>query len=190
MEVDNEIFIFGNDTLSHHGIMGQSWGERNGPPYPLDKRTSKQIKKEAKEKKKAYKYEKKQEYKAKKYEERKKYKNEERKNKELQKKVKNRQYLSDEDIEKLTARLLKEKGLKDAYLANNSKAKSAEKGKEAVIDTVREVGKSTAKKVLSVALTGATLYGIARLVMNFDPDFAKAIVTGSGASAFNKQSGN
>ena len=25
----------GYDTLSHYGIKGQHWGERNGPPYPL-----------------------------------------------------------------------------------------------------------------------------------------------------------
>lgn len=22
--------------LAHHGILGQKWGRRNGPPYPLD----------------------------------------------------------------------------------------------------------------------------------------------------------
>ena len=26
-----------HDELSHHGIKGQKWGVRNGPPYPLDK---------------------------------------------------------------------------------------------------------------------------------------------------------
>ena len=26
--------------LKHHGIIGQQWGVRNGPPYPLDRRTS------------------------------------------------------------------------------------------------------------------------------------------------------
>jgi len=26
----------GNNYLVHHGIQGQKWGERNGPPYPLD----------------------------------------------------------------------------------------------------------------------------------------------------------
>ena len=24
-----------NDELYHHGIFGQKWGKRNGPPYPL-----------------------------------------------------------------------------------------------------------------------------------------------------------
>ncbi len=26
----------GGNYLAHHGIQGQSWGVRNGPPYPLD----------------------------------------------------------------------------------------------------------------------------------------------------------
>lgn len=25
-----------NSDLQHHGILGQKWGRRNGPPYPLD----------------------------------------------------------------------------------------------------------------------------------------------------------
>ena len=25
--------------ISHHGIKGQKWGKRNGPPYPLDPET-------------------------------------------------------------------------------------------------------------------------------------------------------
>lgn len=26
-----------NDYISHHGVQGQKWGQRNGPPYPLYK---------------------------------------------------------------------------------------------------------------------------------------------------------
>ena len=26
------------EELYHHGIDGQKWGVRNGPPYPLEKR--------------------------------------------------------------------------------------------------------------------------------------------------------
>ena len=29
--------------LMHHGIQGMHWGERNGPPYPLDPKMSKEI---------------------------------------------------------------------------------------------------------------------------------------------------
>lgn len=28
-----------NDYLAHHGIKGQKWGVRNGPPYPIDQTT-------------------------------------------------------------------------------------------------------------------------------------------------------
>lgn len=31
--------------LSHHGIGGQKWGVRNGPPYPLSKSVSQKVKK-------------------------------------------------------------------------------------------------------------------------------------------------
>lgn len=32
------------NELYHHGIKGQHWGVRNGPPYPLDSKTSAKIK--------------------------------------------------------------------------------------------------------------------------------------------------
>lgn len=28
--------IYDRDILTHHGVKGQRWGDRNGPPYPLD----------------------------------------------------------------------------------------------------------------------------------------------------------
>lgn len=37
------IVIYKNE-LYHHGIEGQKWGVRNGPPYPLDRTTSNRIK--------------------------------------------------------------------------------------------------------------------------------------------------
>lgn len=34
-----------SDYLMHHGIKGQQWGVQNGPPYPLDAKTSSKIQK-------------------------------------------------------------------------------------------------------------------------------------------------
>lgn len=33
-----------DEALEHHGIMGMHWGIRNGPPYPLDTKTSGRVK--------------------------------------------------------------------------------------------------------------------------------------------------
>lgn len=36
-----------DDELSHHGIAGQKWGHRNGPPYPLDASAHSKAEKDA-----------------------------------------------------------------------------------------------------------------------------------------------
>lgn len=35
---------FQGNELYHHGIQGMHWGVKNGPPYPLDKKVSADIK--------------------------------------------------------------------------------------------------------------------------------------------------
>lgn len=40
-----------SDYLVHHGIEGQRWGRRNGPPYPLSKAKNKKVRERAKKEK-------------------------------------------------------------------------------------------------------------------------------------------
>lgn len=41
------------NELYHHGIQGQKWGKRNGPPYPLKPEVSQKVKKEGQARKDA-----------------------------------------------------------------------------------------------------------------------------------------
>lgn len=52
-------FKMTDESLSHHGIEGQKWGVKNGPPYPLDagdhsEAEKRAMKKEARKESKAY----------------------------------------------------------------------------------------------------------------------------------------
>lgn len=39
--------IYRSNHLAHHGIAGQKWGQRNGPPYPLDEKVHSASEKKA-----------------------------------------------------------------------------------------------------------------------------------------------
>ena len=41
-------FNLDQNYLSHHGVKGQKWGKKNGPPYPLDSKTAERVKSKAK----------------------------------------------------------------------------------------------------------------------------------------------
>ena len=34
--VNNYSWNLDSDYISHHGILGMKWNQRNGPPYPLE----------------------------------------------------------------------------------------------------------------------------------------------------------
>lgn len=54
---ENYSFHFKDDSISHHGIEGQQWGVRNGPPYPLGsgQHSRAEVRAAKKENKKVYK---------------------------------------------------------------------------------------------------------------------------------------
>ncbi len=43
----NILYYETSDTLNHHGIKGQKWGKKNGPPYPLDPEDHSALEKKA-----------------------------------------------------------------------------------------------------------------------------------------------
>lgn len=46
-----EPYWLDQDFLEHHGVKGQSWGKRNGPPYPIDRGKDGRVTKTQKKKK-------------------------------------------------------------------------------------------------------------------------------------------
>lgn len=108
--------------LSHHGIMGQKWGKRNGPPYPLDS-----SQKSAAEKKRG--------------------KSDAQKKSERAKKIvsKNRGTLTDEEIFEKIRRLEAEIRLKDLT------EKDVSNGKKIVKDILVQAGTKVATTALTGA---------------------------------------
>ena len=51
----NDLTFTTQSSFLHHGIEGQKWGVRNGPPYPLDSQNAKRIVKEKRQEYKAIK---------------------------------------------------------------------------------------------------------------------------------------
>lgn len=54
--MNNEVYVgslISEEYLAHHGIKGQKWGKKNGPPYPLKDSVSKKVLSKAKDARKA-----------------------------------------------------------------------------------------------------------------------------------------
>lgn len=141
-----------NNELYHHGVLGQKWGVRNGPPYPLSSSSHSSSEKKAgwrkslnagkttaKKKKKSPP---KADVKArisKAIEEKKKG---QQKIKEREDLIKNRRSLSDSDIKQMINRLQDEKRLKDLAEQDINPGKYAVK--KVLYEAGMEVGKATA----------------------------------------------
>ena len=41
--------MYEDEILEHHGIPGQKWGTKNGPPYPLDENVARKVMSKSKE---------------------------------------------------------------------------------------------------------------------------------------------
>ena len=58
LRLRDSVFVYMFDVyfnkLEHHGIEGQRWGKKNGPPYPLDESDHSAAEKKAKKKKKSF----------------------------------------------------------------------------------------------------------------------------------------
>lgn len=114
-----------SDYLAHHGIKGQSWGDQNGPPYPLDSQVSSAVKKK---KSKSFIQKLKDKKKGKKLQAARKKKAEEKKEKEEiinsgdEKKIKKIQHkLTDEEYVRALNRIALNKKLKAVDYSNIEK---------------------------------------------------------------------
>lgn len=165
------------DMLEHHGILGMSWGRKNGPPYPLgsDKSTGKSLKKGFRARRKARKLKKQRvktlkkarkirEQNRKVREEQKKSKEEIIKSKDISSMAKNIDMFSNQEINDMLNRLDTEKRLQDR-VSQQAKANRTrgEKARDLVKESVSKGLESGAKSLISTVSENALKLGVRQL---------------------------
>lgn len=145
----NDLMDMPIDELKHHGINGQKWGVKHGPPYPLPSNPFRRKKKKQEDSKPQAEKKKK-----------KKEPIDAEKRNDMKKASKNRRNLSDEELRKRIERIEMERKLKTLTDEELSP------GKKAVKEVLSSAGKKTAQTIVS----GAMLYGAkVALTKTFDP---------------------
>lgn len=159
-----------NNELYHHGVLGQKWGVRNGPPYPLSSSSHSSSEKKAgwrkslksgtpstKKKKKSAP---KADIKAKINKAIEEKKESKAKIKEREDLIKNRRSLSDADIKQMINRLQDERKLKELTEQDLNPGKYAvkkvlqEAGKSLAVDFVKATGKIAIRKAAGEKVSG------------------------------------
>ena len=147
---------YNKDYLVHHGILGQKWGQQNGPPYPLDnsQKTVAEIKNVARTAINVVKNKKKQIQRNQNLKKARKAREEESERKDIVKKLstkgstseilKNIDKIKVSEYDDIIRRLEFEKKIKDI---NDDRTKKASETTRSILDTVGKVGATTASVV-------------------------------------------
>lgn len=133
--------VYDKNFLMHHGILGQKWGKKNGPPYPLDDKT-KSI---------AYRggYD---------AEGNKKYATDKKSVKEARDIVdKNLKYMSDKDLQAYKNRLILENSIED-ITGKNWYKKEGKRARDNIVHMVGDASTNTGKALIS----NVEMFGVAQ----------------------------
>lgn len=115
-----------NNELYHHGIQGQKWGKRNGPPYPLEGAGKPGLPK-------------------------KEHRNSDKKDSDKEKKVhKSSSSMTDEELREAINRMELERRYRQLYKDLNPP--KVNKGKKFVMDVLEKSGKNIAEQATTYAL--------------------------------------